>query len=136
MFKKPTNYETPGGLATIIAAGTEIQGNIESRGDIRVDGTLIGNLKTSSKVFIGPQGKVQGDVEADQADVQGTINGMVQVSGLLSMQAGCQIHGNVRTGQLQVAASAIFNGECYMSAPGASVVELQTETKHAGVVNS
>ncbi|MFN4284753.1 MAG: polymer-forming cytoskeletal protein [Lacibacter sp.] len=136
MFKKGINNEVAGGLATIIAAGTEIRGNIESKGDIRVDGTLIGNLKAGSKVIVGPQGTIQGDVEAEQADIQGTIVGSVQVSGLLVLQAGSNVQGNVRTGQLQIDASAIFNGECHMNAPGASVVELQKETKHAGAVKS
>lgn len=136
MFKKSFNNEVIGAQATIIAAGTQIRGNMDSQGDIRVDGMLIGNLKTNSKVLVGPKGSIQGDVIADQADVQGSITGNVQVNGLLSMQAGCHIHGNVHTGQLQVHASATFNGACHMTAPGASVVELQTETKHAGVVNS
>ncbi|MFZ9296670.1 MAG: bactofilin family protein, partial [Bacteroidia bacterium] len=52
------------GMATIVASGTEIKGNINSKGDIRVDGILVGNLTTSSKILVGPSGKITGDVIA------------------------------------------------------------------------
>ena len=77
--------ESSTGMATIVASGTEIKGNIESKGDIRVDGTLHGNLTTSSKVLVGPSGKIYGDVVAQQADVLGQINGTIKVTELLSL---------------------------------------------------
>jgi cytoskeletal protein CcmA (bactofilin family) len=118
MFSNKTNSskETVSGLATIIAAGTEIKGDIESKGDIRVDGTLSGNLTTISKVIIGANGKVNGDVVANTADVLGEVNGNVRVTELLYLKDDCQINGNIYTGQLQVDATAKFNGECHMGA--------------------
>jgi cytoskeletal protein CcmA (bactofilin family) len=118
MFNNKTNNskETVSGLATIIAAGTEIKGDIESKGDIRVDGTLTGNITTSGKVIIGTAGKVHGDVHANTSDVLGEINGNVRVTELLYLKGDCQINGNIYTGQLQVDATAKFNGECHMGA--------------------
>ena len=137
MFRKTTTQETAAGMATIIAAGTEITGNIESKGDIRVDGTLIGNLRTSAKILVGPKGCIQGDVTAQQADVLGTITGTVRVTELLSLQGNCIINGNLFAGQLQVAPTASFNGECHTGAvQGANVVDFQTETKHAAAASS
>ncbi|MFN8265264.1 MAG: polymer-forming cytoskeletal protein [Chitinophagaceae bacterium] len=113
------------GIATIIAAGTEIRGHIESKGDIRVDGTLVGNLQTSSKVLVGPSGFIQGDVDAAQAEVLGRITGNVKVAELLCLKNNCEVNGNIFTGQLQVDATASFNGECHM---GANVVAIKNET--------
>ncbi len=129
--------ESSTGMATIVASGTEIKGNIESKGDIRVDGTLHGNLSTSSKVLVGPSGKIYGDVVAQQADVLGQINGTIKVTELLYLKGSCQINGNIYAGQLQVDATASFNGECHMgaaavsNAPLASVVELGKEQLNA-----
>lgn len=72
MFTNKSNgtaKEGSTGLATIIAPGTEITGNIDSKGDIRVDGVLNGNISTTGKVIIGTAGKVNGDVQANTADV-------------------------------------------------------------------
>jgi cytoskeletal protein CcmA (bactofilin family) len=129
--------ETSTGLATIVASGTEIKGDIESRGDIRVDGVLVGNLTTSSKVLVGPSGKIMGDVVAQQADVLGQIDGTMKVTELLYLKGSCQINGNIYAGQLQVDATASFNGECHMGAtavskaPMASVHEISHESLNA-----
>lgn len=129
--------ESSTGMATIVASGTEIKGNIESKGDIRVDGVLNGNLTTSSKVLVGPSGKIYGDVIAQQADVLGQISGTIKVTELLYLKGNCQINGNIYAGQLQVDATASFNGECHMgaaavsNAPLASVVELGKEQLNA-----
>ena len=44
----------------LIGAGTNIKGNVESTGDIRIDGTLGGNIRTKCKVVIGTTGLVKG----------------------------------------------------------------------------
>ncbi|MFY7880140.1 MAG: bactofilin family protein [Lacibacter sp.] len=134
MFNKQTittGKETTTGLATIIAAGTEIHGNIESKGDLRVDGLLVGNLKTASRVIVGPAGQIRGDVEAQHAEVLGKINGSIRIAELLSLKGNCEINGNIYTGQLQVDATASFNGECHMGSSGAQVVTIGNETNHA-----
>lgn len=136
MFNSKSNSmekESSTGMATIVASGTEIRGNIESKGDIRVDGTLIGNLSTTSKVLLGPSGKITGDVVALQADLLGQINGTLKVTELLYLKGNCQVNGNIYAGQLQVDATASFNGECHMgatavsNAPLASVVGIKKE---------
>lgn len=144
MFNNKTNTagkEISTGLATIIASGTEIKGNIESKGDIRVDGTLIGNLSTSSKVLVGPSGHVKGDVTSTQAEVLGQITGNLHVSELLVLKGSCEVNGNIHTGQLQVDSTASFNGECHMGAiskntyvvpvKNESANSLKTETANA-----
>jgi len=47
----------------LISQGTEITGDIKSAGDIRIDGTLNGNMVTKGKVVIGPTGRVKGEVD-------------------------------------------------------------------------
>ncbi|MBM3440116.1 MAG: polymer-forming cytoskeletal protein, partial [Bacteroidetes bacterium] len=102
--------ETDSGAATIIAPGTEITGHIESKGDIRVDGVLNGNLVTTAKVLVGADGVIKGDVDAAQADVLGKIQGNVKVKDLLYLRGNCHVQGNIHTAQLQVDATASFNG--------------------------
>lgn len=137
MFKKTNTTETdaPTGMATIIAAGTEIKGNIQSKGDIRVDGVLTGNLQTTSKVVVGASGSIVGDVEAQQAEVLGKIAGNIRISDMLSLKGNCEVNGNIYTGQLQVDPSASFNGECHMG-HNANVVALNQELTNAAAAKS
>lgn len=121
--KTKTN-DTPVGSTTIIGAGTTITGDIESNGDIRIDGTLIGNLISKAKVLIGQDGNVQGDVHGLQADIMGKVTGQLRITELLQLRGKSNISGEIYTGKLEVEPTASFNGSCHM---GANVVELTAE---------
>ena len=135
MLKKSTTspVETVAGLTTIVAAGTEINGKINSNGDVRIDGNLIGDIKTTGKVLVGVNGKVQGDMHAQQADIMGKVIGNLHVAELLSLKANSEVKGNIYTGQLLVDPSASFNGECHMGVVEAmaQVVAIQQDVQTA-----
>lgn len=122
--KSRSSYETPVGSTTIIGAGAVISGNIESVGDIRIDGILKGNLACRSKILLGPEAIIEGDIIANQADILGKVLGKVKVNDLLHLHGKAVVQGNIQTGKLQIESTASFNGECHM---GANIVELSIE---------
>jgi len=109
--------ETPvqQGGASIIAAGTTLKGDISSNGDIRIDGTLNGNVHSTAKVVIGANGVVEGDISGQQADIMGKINGTIKVKELLQLKGGSNVTGNIYAAKLQIETSANFNGQCHMT---------------------
>jgi cytoskeletal protein CcmA (bactofilin family) len=115
--KNDQHFEAPangGGGASIIAAGTTLQGDLTSQGDIRIDGTLNGNIHCSSKVVIGANGVVKGDIHGNQADIMGKVTGTIKVKELLQLKGGSDVSGNIHAGKLQIEPSANFNGQCVM----------------------
>jgi cytoskeletal protein CcmA (bactofilin family) len=101
--------------ASIIAAGTTVKGDISSSGDIRIDGTLQGNIQSSAKVVIGSNGVVEGDVAGQQADIMGKITGTIKVKELLQLKGGSTVSGNIYAAKLQIETNANFNGQCHMT---------------------
>ncbi len=126
--KSKSNADTSVGANSIIGAGTTIHGDIESLGDIRIDGTLKGNLFAKAKVLIGPEGAVLGDIEGQQADVLGSVTGKIKITDLLNLRERAVVTGDISAGKLQIEPTVTFNGQCRM---GASIVELNTDTAHA-----
>ncbi len=122
--KTKTNDAPSGNGTTIIGAGTIISGDISSNGDIRIDGTLIGNLSSKAKVLVGQEGIVEGDINGLQADIMGKVTGMLKVKELLQLRGKCNVNGELFAGKLEVEPTATFNGSCHM---GANVVELTAE---------
>jgi cytoskeletal protein CcmA (bactofilin family) len=122
--KSKLGNEAPAGANSIIGAGMIISGNMESDGDVRIDGVLRGNLTGRSKILIGPEGVVEGDINGEQADVLGRITGTIKVAGLLNLRGKASVNGDIYTGKLQMEPTVTFNGQCHM---GASVVELNSE---------
>ncbi len=98
-----------------ISTGTSITGDIDSSGDIRLDGTLNGNLKTKGKVVIGESGKVSGEITCKNADIEGKIEGKINVAELLSLKATSRINGDIIASKLAIEPGAKFSGNCNMS---------------------
>lgn len=99
----------------LISSGTEITGDIKSSGDIRIDGSLKGNLNTKGKVVIGPTGKVSGEVICKNSEVSGFIEGKIMVDQLLNLKATSKILGDIATSKLSIEPGAKFTGNCKMS---------------------
>lgn len=98
----------------LISSGTEINGDIVSCGDIRIDGSLTGTLSTKGKVVLGPTGKVVGEVICKNSEVSGIIEGKVTVTQLLNLKASCRIQGDISTFKLSIEPGAKFSGNCKM----------------------
>lgn len=97
-----------------IGKGTVIHGDIETFGIIRLDGKLIGNLKTKSKAVFGQSSVVEGNVVAQNAEIEGHVTGTVSVSDVLILKATAVIDGDIVTDKLIVESGAMFNGGCKM----------------------
>jgi len=111
----------------MVGTGTSITGNIISEGDIRIDGTLKGNLKTKGKVVIGPTGIHEGEINCKNIEISGKVDGKINVSELLSLKASARINGEIKTNKLAIEPGAIFSGSCDMK--GNSVYNATEKTK-------
>ena len=100
---------------TIVGHSVKIEGDLVSQGDIKVDGTVTGKVKTAKSLFVGPTAKIEADVEAGSVTVAGVIQGNVKVKGLLvTLQTG-KIVGNVECKEIAIEEGAFFMGHCKMA---------------------
>ena len=106
--------ETENTTINLISNGTDITGDIKSNGDIRIDGTLKGNLSTKGKLVIGPTGKINGEIICKNSEVSGVIEGKITVSQLLNLKASSKIFGDIVTSKLAIEPGARFTGNCNM----------------------
>ncbi|MEO6070699.1 MAG: polymer-forming cytoskeletal protein [Chitinophagaceae bacterium] len=128
--KTPTQTErSSGSSATLISPGTLLQGDVSSDSDLRIDGTINGNVTSASKVIIGDTGVVEGNVSGLQADINGKVIGNISTKELLQLRGQCNVQGNISAGKLQVEPTAIFNGMCQMGSVGNIVQMSSNETQ-------
>lgn len=99
-----------------IGKGTFLEGNVETYGNIRIEGKITGNVKSKSKVALGPSSMVNGNIVAQNADIEGEVRGKVEISELLVLKSTSVINGDIITGKLVVEPGAVFNGTCKMGA--------------------
>lgn len=122
------NTAPAGNGTTLISAGTTLKGDISSNGDLRIDGTIIGNIQSTAKIIIGSGGVVEGDISGNQADITGRVSGNIRAKELLQLRGESVVTGNLYAGKLQVEPSATFNGQCHM---GANIVEMNNNEQQA-----
>ena len=101
----------------LIGKGTVIKGDVVSSGDIRIDGHLVGSLKSNGKVVIGQTGIVEGDLTCKQADISGEVKGVLKCEELTSLKSTSKVEIDLVTKQLYIEVGAIFTGKCQMSQP-------------------
>lgn len=116
MFNKSmankNSSETPS--VNIIGAGTSIDGDIISNGDMRIDGSLTGSINVKGKLVVGPSGMVEGEIICQNADVSGTIKGKIGVAELLSLKSAAKLTGDIITNKIAIEPGASFSGSCSM----------------------
>lgn len=97
-----------------LVAGTKIKGTIEATNDLRIDGEIDGNLECKGKLIIGKSGKIDGEVNCQNAVIEGKFFGKLNVVDILHVKETAMIDGEVKTGQLIVESGGIMNGNCEM----------------------
>ena len=115
----------------MIGAGTVITGDIYSKGDIRVDGTLKGSVITEGKVVLGREGIIEGDIECRDADISGTIKAKITVSQLLSLKTSAKLNGDIVTNKLSIEPGSEFTGSCSMGAVIKDIKHAEKQEKTA-----
>jgi cytoskeletal protein CcmA (bactofilin family) len=111
-MSKIVSNETPS--VNIIGNGTEINGNIKSNGDLRIDGFIKGTITASGKVVVGTTGRVEGEISCQNADISGDVKAHIKVTELLSLKANAIVSGDILTNKLAIEPGAVFTGACKM----------------------
>lgn len=97
-----------------IVDGTHFKGTLSTESNIRVDGSIKGNVDTKGKLVIGPKGLIDGEIICQNAEVEGRITGKITVENLFSLKSSARIDGEIFTSKLSIDPGAMFTGSCHM----------------------
>lgn len=114
MFSKDNKLEKFKDAETIIGASIKVKGNFQGQGNIIIEGSLEGSLKTASDVFIGNQAKVLANIESKGVIINGEVRGNVKAKGYLAIGETAQIFGDIQYGEISIEKGASINGQLMM----------------------
>ena len=123
--KKPLDENK---VVTIIGPGTTINGELESKGTIRIEGTVIGRVDCEDTIVIHESGHVKADLIAGQVIISGTVEGNTFAHERLEVTSQGKIVGNITAPRISIAEGVIFEGQCTMKPQG----QLKPPTKGNG----
>ncbi len=119
-MKKTNNGNGDTHVHNLISKGTTIKGDIETDGDLRIDGNLIGKIITKGKLVVGDTASIEGTVECANADISGKVIAQVTVSQLIVLKESSRFSGDIITKKISIEPGAVFSGKCQMASENLS----------------
>ncbi len=92
-----------------ISRGTTFTGDVTSDGDFRIDGTMNGNITTTGRIVVGSGAEVYGDVKCLAAEIEGVVEGKLDVEDVLSVKSTGVIRGELATSHIAVELGAVLD---------------------------
>jgi cytoskeletal protein CcmA (bactofilin family) len=110
--KENSAKDLKAGSINIVGLGTNINGDLETKGDIRIDGKITGDVKSKAKVVVGATGEIIGNINAESAEVCGNVTGDIATTEILFLKESAFINGNILANKLVVENGAVIKGYC------------------------
>jgi cytoskeletal protein CcmA (bactofilin family) len=108
--KQRTTALRPSGVPTIISADMAIRGNVNSGGEVQLDGTLDGDIK-AAMLIVGEKASVKGEIICESVTVRGRVEGGIRAK-QVALAATAHIVGDILHSSLSVESGAHFEGNC------------------------
>jgi cytoskeletal protein CcmA (bactofilin family) len=109
-----------------INAGLKIQGEISGSSDLYIDGEMQGKIRlANAQVEIGPNGRIQADIEARGIVIEGSVQGNLKAGESVHLGPASRVQGSVLTPRIGIDDGARLRGKVEMtradSPPSASL---------------
>jgi cytoskeletal protein CcmA (bactofilin family) len=105
-------------ISTFIGADASIDGTIEFKGSIRVDGNVKGKISSDNgTVVVGEKAVVNAEVFVNVAVVMGELNGSIDARERIEVYPPGRVGGDIHAPVISIEPGGVFNGNCVMKAP-------------------
>lgn len=115
-------------LESFIGTNSNFKGDINTKGTLRIDGTMDGNAN-ADWVILGEKAFLKGDITAKGIIVGGKAEGNLKAKEIVEIKSKGQVSGDIYTVKLSIVEGAIFNGKASMEKEESKIVELQAKEK-------
>jgi len=97
-------------VPSIISADLTIEGNLNSTGEIQVDGVVNGDIRCKA-LIVGVKGSVIGEVVAQTVRMHGAVKGMIRAKSVF-LASTARMSGDVEHESLAIEPGAYMEGHC------------------------
>lgn len=102
-------------LDTVIGPQTSVNGDFHVTGGVRLDGQVEGKMDISETIVAGPKSLLKGELRCRTAVLAGRIEGDIHAEGVVELQTGAEVYGNVHSKGLVIQPDCLFQGNCSMA---------------------
>lgn len=109
-FRKKTSEEISG----FLDQGTDVTGELQFSGTLRIDGNFHGSICTGDVLVIGEHAVVHADIRAGELEIHGRAFGNIEGKRRVEVFPTGRVRGDIRTPVLIVNQGASFDGRSTM----------------------
>src|SRR5665213_1309944 len=112
--------------STVIGKSVTIRGELSGREDLFMDGTIEGTITLSeSRLTIGPNARVQADLDARDVVIYGRVDGKVHAAGRIELRDSAVVRGDIVAERLSIEENASMKGRVELSDVAARATSAQ-----------
>lgn len=97
-----------------LAAGTIVEGSLELKSNLRLEGTVTGEVRCEGVLLMSKDAKITGNIECAELKSEGKILGNVNASDRIELKGASDLQGDVKCQSIEIDKGATFNGQCTM----------------------
>jgi cytoskeletal protein CcmA (bactofilin family) len=98
----------------VVGRGISVQGTVQDAERLVVEGTVEATMIHATELAISPGGVFKGEIEVEDAEIAGTIDGTLTARGSLVLRASGKMLGTARCRRLQVEDGGQITGRIEM----------------------
>lgn len=104
-----------GEFSTVLGPGTSFEGTFEGSTNVRILGGFRGSIRIEGLVWLGPEARFDGGVEATDVVVEGTLRGTIHGAGKVELRASCHVEADISAPTVAAAEGSFFEGAITMA---------------------
>lgn len=101
----------------VVGKTSVVNGDISSKGSIRIDGQVNGNITVESDAIVANEAKVTGDINCRRVEISGEVKGNVTCKEMLMVYKVGVLKGNINVTSFTIEEGALFDGNCKIEKP-------------------
>ena len=103
----------PVGFETVLGANSTLTGSLNSKANVRIDGTFEGSLEIEGNVLVGESGKVKADINAKNIVIAGAVRGNVNGNKVQLLRTS-RVWGDISASAITTEEGAFIDGKITM----------------------
>ena len=129
MFERKKHTPPQKRIDSLIGAGTIVEGNVNFKGGLRIDGVVHGNVVSTDgepgTLVISEHARIEGEIRVSHLVINGTVIGPLFSSEMLELQAHARVTGDVQYNTIEMHLGAVVQGRLVHQGASAKTIELK-----------
>lgn len=102
--------EAKGKVETILGNGTTVEGDLYTKGSLRIEGRVKGKIKAEGDLLVGESGNLETEIEVRNVLIAGTVRGNIKALNKIEILPSGKLYGDIKTKIIRIEEGAVFVG--------------------------